>query len=87
VRVSCFEVQLARALPVGALFDAVQQRDCEVLEAAGLRSEGQLGDVNGDIVLGVGSTECYQGEVVGNKVPRSLRLFEWSVQTACDLSS
>jgi hypothetical protein len=27
-----FEIQLARALPVGALFDAVQQRDCEVLE-------------------------------------------------------
>ena len=25
-----FEVQLARALPVGVLFDAVQQRDYEV---------------------------------------------------------
>jgi hypothetical protein len=35
---------------------------------AGLRSEGQLSDVNEGVVLGVGST----GEVVGNKVPRSL---------------
>ena len=39
---------------------------------AGLRSEGQLGDVNGGVVLGVGSTGCRQGEVVGNKVPKSL---------------
>jgi hypothetical protein len=45
---------------------------------ADLRSEGQLGDVNG----GVGSTEC---KVVRNKVPRSLfELCRWSVQTACD---
>jgi hypothetical protein len=41
-----------------------------------LRSEGQLGDVNGGVVLDVGSTEC-QGEVVGN---RSLfELCQWSV--------
>jgi hypothetical protein len=39
---------------------------------AGLWSEGQLGDVNEGVVLGVGSTECRQGGVVGNKVPRSL---------------
>jgi hypothetical protein len=55
-----FEVQLAGAQPVGALFDAAQQRDCEVR------------DVNGDVVLGAGSMECRQGEVVGNEVPRSL---------------
>jgi hypothetical protein len=39
---------------------------------AGLQSEEQLGDVDGGVVLGVGSTECRQGEVVGNKVSRSL---------------
>jgi hypothetical protein len=50
---------LPRALPVGALFDAAQQRDFEVnyRRVAGLRSEGQLGDVDGggrSVVLGVG---------------------------------
>jgi hypothetical protein len=87
-----FEVQHARVLPVGALFDAVQQCDCEAPKVAGLRSERQLSDVNGGgvlgVVLGVGSTECRQGKVVGNKVPRGLfKLCQWSVRTACNLSS
>jgi hypothetical protein len=79
---------LARALPACALFEVVQLRDCEVSGGGGLWSEGQLGDVNGGVILGVGSTECRQGEVVGNKVPGSpFELCQWSFWTDCDLIS
>ena len=48
------------------------------------QGDRQLGDVNRGVVLGVGSTERCQGEVIGNKVARSLFKL-WSAQ--CDLSS